>query len=220
MTAIYIYNGISEIKQGGLLMLGNKIKSLRLEKGLSQESFAKELSVVRQTVSKWEKGLSTPDSDMIILIANVLDTTVSDLLCENVSEPSAPLQESAKKDSNIFSIILIILGFPVWFSLIVAAFAIALSLYVSIWAVIISLWAVFGSLIGAAFGGIISGIVFALGAKVPSGLVTIGAALVLAGLSIFMFYGCKSVTEYVVAFTKKSAKWFWGLIARKGAKND
>lgn len=201
-------------------MLGDKIKSLRLEKGLSQESFAKELSVVRQTVSKWEKGLSTPDSDMIILIANVLDTTVSDLLCENVNEPSAPPQENVKKDSNVFGIILIILGFPVWFSLLVAAFAIALSLYVSIWAVIISLWAVFGSLVGAAFGGIVSGIVFALGAKVPSGLVTIGAALVLAGLSIFMFYGCKSVTKYVVAFTKKTATWFWGLIARNGAKND
>lgn len=201
-------------------MLGDKIKSLRLEKGLSQESFAKELSVVRQTVSKWEKGLSAPDSEMLKNIAAALGTTVSDLLCENVSEPSAPLQESVKKDSNIFGIILIILGFPVWFSLLAAAFAIALSVYVSLWAVIISLWAVFGSLVGAAFGGIISGIVFTLGAKVPSGLVTIGAALVLAGLSIFMFYGCKAVTEYVVAFTKKTATWFWGLIARKGAKND
>lgn len=61
-------------------MLGENLKRLRMNKGLSQEELAIKLNVVRQTVSKWEKGLSVPDSEMLILIADELDTTVNALL--------------------------------------------------------------------------------------------------------------------------------------------
>ena len=59
-------------------MLGEKIKAGRHEKGLSQQEFADRLSVVRQTVSKWEKGLSVPDSDMLLKIADILEISVSE----------------------------------------------------------------------------------------------------------------------------------------------
>ena len=65
-------------------MLCDNIKTLRQSKGLSQEELAISLSVVRQTVSKWENGLSVPDSEMLLKIADVLDTKVSVLLGENV----------------------------------------------------------------------------------------------------------------------------------------
>ena len=61
-------------------MLSDNIKRLRKEKGISQEELAEKLNVVRQTVSKWENGLSVPDAEMLIRIANALDTTVSILL--------------------------------------------------------------------------------------------------------------------------------------------
>lgn len=61
-------------------MLNENIKALRRAKGLSQEELAVQLNVVRQTVSKWEKGLSVPDAEMVIQIAEVLDTTVDVLL--------------------------------------------------------------------------------------------------------------------------------------------
>ena len=48
-------------------MLSDNIKYLRKEKGLSQEDFANRLNVVRQTVSKWENGLSVPDAEMLVL---------------------------------------------------------------------------------------------------------------------------------------------------------
>lgn len=61
-------------------MLSENLKRLRMQKGLSQEELASKLNVVRQTVSKWEKGLSVPDCQMLICIAEALDTSVSVLL--------------------------------------------------------------------------------------------------------------------------------------------
>ena len=68
-------------------MLSNNLKRIRKSKGLSQEELAIKLNVVRQTVSKWENGLSVPDSDMLITLADELDTSVSVLLGETVMEP-------------------------------------------------------------------------------------------------------------------------------------
>ena len=70
-------------------MLNENIKTIRKSKGLSQEELAVKLNVVRQTISKWEQGLSVPDSDMLISISEALDTPVSTLLGETVTEPEA-----------------------------------------------------------------------------------------------------------------------------------
>jgi len=70
-------------------MLNENMKALRKSKGLSQEELAVKLNVVRQTISKWEKGLSVPDSDMLLTISEVLETPVSVLLGETVVEPEA-----------------------------------------------------------------------------------------------------------------------------------
>ena len=67
-------------------MLKENIKSIRKSKGLSQEELAIKLNVVRQTISKWEQGLSVPDAEMLISISEVFETPVSTLLGENISE--------------------------------------------------------------------------------------------------------------------------------------
>ena len=67
-------------------MLKENIKSIRKSKGLSQEELAIKLNVVRQTISKWEQGLSVPDAEMLISISEALETPVSTLLGENISE--------------------------------------------------------------------------------------------------------------------------------------
>ena len=69
-------------------MLNENIKRIRKSKGLSQEELAIKLNVVRQTVSKWENGLSVPDSSMLIMLADELDSTVSELLGEPIVEPT------------------------------------------------------------------------------------------------------------------------------------
>ena len=70
-------------------MLSKNIKAIRKSKGLSQQELAIKLNVVRQTVSKWEQGLSVPDSDMLISLSEVLETPVSTLLGETVIEAEA-----------------------------------------------------------------------------------------------------------------------------------
>lgn len=67
-------------------MLSENIKTIRKSKGLSQQELAVKLNVVRQTVSKWEQGLSVPDSDLLIALSEALETPVSTLLGENVAE--------------------------------------------------------------------------------------------------------------------------------------
>lgn len=67
-------------------MLNENIQMLRKSQGLSQEELALKLNVVRQTISKWERGLSVPDSEMLIALSEVFDTPVSTLLGETVSD--------------------------------------------------------------------------------------------------------------------------------------
>lgn len=70
-------------------MLSENIKAVRKSKGLSQEELAVKLNVVRQTISKWEQGLSVPDADMLISLSEALETSVSALLGEPVAEAKA-----------------------------------------------------------------------------------------------------------------------------------
>lgn len=70
-------------------MLNENIRALRKAKGLSQEELAVRLNVVRQTVSKWENGLSVPDADMLVAIGEAFDTPVSVLLGETVAPQRA-----------------------------------------------------------------------------------------------------------------------------------
>ena len=67
-------------------MLSENIQAIRKSKGLSQEELAIKLNVVRQTISKWEKGLSVPDADMLISLSEALEAPVSTLLGETVVE--------------------------------------------------------------------------------------------------------------------------------------
>lgn len=72
-------------------MLNENIKALRKNKGLTQDELANRLNVVRQTVSKWEKGFSVPDAEMLQKIADVLETNVSQLL-------GAPIKQNENAD--------------------------------------------------------------------------------------------------------------------------
>lgn len=67
-------------------MLGDNIKALRKQKGYSQETLASQLNVVRQTVSKWEKGLSVPDAYMLEQMAELFEVPVSTLLGDIIEE--------------------------------------------------------------------------------------------------------------------------------------
>lgn len=67
-------------------MLSKNLKIFRKRKGLTQENVAEALNVVRQTISKWEKGISVPDADMLIKLAEILDVSVSELIGSDVAD--------------------------------------------------------------------------------------------------------------------------------------
>ena len=83
-------------------MLKDNIKTIRKSKGLSQEELAIKLNVVRQTISKWEQGLSVPDSELLVSLSDALDTPVSTLLGENITEQK---EDSFKKIAEKLEII-------------------------------------------------------------------------------------------------------------------
>ena len=79
-------------------MLNENIKAIRKAKGLSQQELAVKLNIVRQTVSKWEQGLSVPDADLLIALSQALETPVGTLLGETVMESEADrLQANSEK---------------------------------------------------------------------------------------------------------------------------
>ena len=85
-------------------MLNENIRAIRKSKGLSQEELAIKLNVVRQTISKWEQGLSVPDSDLLIAVSEALETPVSTLLGENVVESEADAVKALSEKLEIINL--------------------------------------------------------------------------------------------------------------------
>ncbi len=117
---------------------------------------------------------------------------------------------------NALEIVLLVLGSPVWLSLLIAAVAVAVSLYTVLWAVIVSLWAAFAMFIACFLAGTASGAIFVIGGRLPSGLAMLGAGIICAGLSIFAFFACSMATKGVVILTKKFGLWIKKCFVRKG----
>ena len=76
-------------------MFNENLKKLRKEKGFSQEELAAKLNVVRQTISKWEKGLSVPDAQLLISLSEILETPVSVLLGETIESKESVSDKNA-----------------------------------------------------------------------------------------------------------------------------
>lgn len=166
----------------------------KIEEGISQEDAVKEIGNIDD-----------------IVFAIVDDTPLHSLVIKKVKP---------KRRLNAFEIVLIVLGFPIWFSLLAAAFAVILALYVSLWAVVISLWAADVSLWGGVIGGISGGIALICNGNLPQGLAFIAAALVCAGLAILLIFGCKAATKGTAVLAKKIIIGIKKCFIRKEKSND
>lgn len=71
-------------------MFGENLKTLRKNKGITQEELAARLNVVRQTISKWEKGQSVPDAEMLAKLAEIFEVPVSQLLGSRIEPDAQP----------------------------------------------------------------------------------------------------------------------------------
>lgn len=173
--------------------------------GLPKDDIEERLTFYSEMIEdQMEEGLS--EEEAVAAVGSV-DEIVTQVITETSLTKNEKERMKSKRRLSTGEIVLLALGSPIWLSLGIAAFAVILSLYVSLWAVIISLWAVFVSFAACSIGGVLACVVFTVGGNGASGLAMLAAGIVCAGLAIFMFYGCKAVTDGTLILTKKMVIW-------------
>lgn len=181
--------------------------------GLSQDDIEERLAFYSEMIEdQMEEGLSETEAVSAVgSVPKIVAQVVADIPFTKIAKERI----RPKRRLSVGEIILLVLGSPIWLSLGIATFAVIFSLYVVLWSVIISLWAVFVSLAACALGGVIGCVIFTVSGNSVSGIAVLAAGLVCAGLSIFMFYGCKAATKSTLILTKKIAIWIKNCFIKK-----
>ena len=181
-------------KQEFVLELKNRLAALGEEEISERVNFYSEI-----IDDKVEEGIS--EQEAVCELGNI-DEIVSQILSEIPLTKLVRVKLKPKKRLSVLEIVLLVVGSPIWISLIISALAVAFSLYASAWAVIISLWSVFASFVGCSFASILGGVYFIVNGYLPTGIALIGAAILLAGLSILAFFAIKAITKGFLKSTK------------------
>ncbi len=161
---------------------------------------------------RMEEGLS--ETEAVGAIGTV-DDVISQILTDTPLTRLVKEKIKPGRSMRSWEIVLLVLGFPIWLPLLSAAFAVILAVYIVVWSAVISLWALEASLLAGALGGVISA--FTVQDNVLSGISMLSAGLCCAGLSIFIFFGCKAVTKGILRLTKRAALWFKSLFVGREA---
>ena len=182
--------------------------------GLPQEDVEERLNFYGEMIDdRVEEGVSEEEAVAAAgSVPEIVQQTVADIPLAKLAKEKVKPQRKLKA----WEIVLLVLGSPIWLSLLIATAAVVLSLYVVLWSVIVSLWSIFASLTACAFGGVTVGIVFACGAQPLTGIAILGGGLVCAGLSIGMFCGCRAATRGILLLTKKLALGIKRCFLKKG----
>ena len=169
--------------------------------GLPNNDIEERLSFYGEMIDdRIDEGVS--EEDAVHEIGNV-DKVISQIIADTPLSKLVKEKMKPKKRLHAWEITLIVLGSPIWISLMVAAFTIILSLYAVLWSVLISLWATLACVAACVFGFIAAGIVFCFSGKALSGTAMIGAGIACAGFFIFLFFGCTAATKGILLLTKK-----------------
>ena len=161
----------------------------RMEEGLTEEAAVAEMGAVEDIVRQ-----------------TLEETPLTSIVKERVS---------SRRRMAAWEIVLLVLGSPLWLSLLIAAAAVLLSVYIVIWAVIVCLWAVTLAFAVCVPAGIFGGMFFIIRGNFPQGLALIGAGVACAGLAILMFFASLAATRGAAKLTKKIALWVKSLFLRK-----
>ena len=182
---------------------------VQLRKGLSglpQDDIEERLTFYKEMIEdRMEEGFSEEEAVSAIgSVEDIVRQSIADIpLAKIAKERIRP-----KRHLKVWEVILLTLGSPIWLSLSVAAAVVILALY-------ISLWAVFGSLAVCAVASIPGYVIYATHGSNAAGLAMLSAGIVCAGLSIFMFFGCRTATKAILMLTKKTTIWMKNRFIRK-----
>ena len=194
-------------KRKFLSKLSDKLSNLPHSEAQERLNFYSEMidDLIEEGLTEEQAVLKVGNADDIAREI-VTDDSFNDIIEEKL--------EPKKNTTKGWQLALLILGSPIWFSLLVAFFAVAFSLVVTLFAVsisliavsfalAISLWAIFGSLIACAIASVIYCFILIFTGHALTGFAVLGAGLVCGGLSIFLYYGCKYFTKTITVLSKK-----------------
>ncbi len=182
--------------------------------GLPQDDIEERVSFYSEMIDdRVEDGISEEDAVKDIgPVEEVVDTIMSEIpLSKLVKTKVKP-----RKNTPGWAIALIIIGFPVWFPLLISIAAVVFSIYITIWSMVIAFYAVDLSLALGGLGSLVGAVMFFMGGKPAAGIVAIGAALVCGALSVLMFIGCGYMVKGVVFLTHKMLLGIKYLFVGKG----
>ena len=170
--------------------------------GLPQKDIDERLSFYGEMIDdRMEEGMSEEEAVAgldpidIIVAQTVADIPFAKLIKERIKP---------KRALRGWEIALIILGFPLWFPLLIAAGAVILSIYIVVWSLAISLWAIDVSFGACALGGIGIALIDFVQGRAMTGFAMIGAALLCAGLAFLLFYGCIEISKWSYRLAQKA----------------
>ena len=168
--------------------------------GLPQADIEERLTFYGEMIDdRMEEGLS---EEQAVEAIGPVDEVVSQIVAETPLTKIVKEKIRPKRSLKAWEIILIVLGFPLWFPLSIVAFVLVLVFYIVLWVLVLCLWVIELAFGACSLAGLVGGIVYIAQGNVGFGIVLIGAGLTLAGLCIFLFAGCKAATVGTARFAK------------------
>jgi len=162
----------------------------RIEEGKSEEEAVSELGNVEELAKK--------------ILA---ETPIMHIVKERVKP---------KRALSARELLLIVLGSPIWLSLLAALIAVIVGIFAVLLSVFASLWAVDLSLAALGVGGVVGFIGLLFGGSFVSGLMLLGAGILSAGASILLFFVCKAITVMLGKSIKRLVLWIKGRLVKRG----
>lgn len=169
--------------------------------GLPEQELSERLSFYGEMIDdRMEEGISEADA---VAAIGPIDAVVNEVLAEIPLTKLVREKIKPKRRMRAWEIVLLVLGFPLWFPLSIVAFVLVPVFYLVLWVLVLCAWAVELAFALCAIGGTVAGVVYLASGYGWNGVMLIGAGLVLAGLSVFLFFGCKAVTVGTARLAKR-----------------
>ena len=179
---------------------------------LSEKEREESLSFYSEMIDdRIEEGMS--ESEAVASIGSP-DAIADEILTERRNQEKST-EVHTQRRWKAWEIVLLVLGSPVWASLLIALFAVIFSLFVALWCVVVSCWVVFPSLLVSGVGGVVFGAFMAFKGNFAFAFALIGVSVFAVGLSVFAFYGAKYLTRGAWTLTRKCGKLFARHFRRK-----
>lgn len=166
-------------------------------KGIPEHDIKKSLDYYSEMIAdRMEDGLAEADAVSAV-------GSVEEIVSQILSESTPLILPKTRRTPKIWEIVLLILGSPVWLPLLLAAAIVILAVYIVIWSAIVTLYSIDLSL---AAGGILctaSAFILIASDYTVQAVLFFGTGLILAGISILLFFGFNQITKYTVILSKE-----------------